>query len=116
MVVTRYVVPEAEAVSFRELAVDALDALAARPGCRTVNVGRATDDPTLWLLQSEWDGVGAYRRALSSYDVKARAVPLMYRAVDEPSAYEVVVTHGPDGRAETEPDRAPDASDAAPGR
>ena len=37
-----------------------------------------------------WEDVGAYRRALSSYDVKVTAVPLLSRAVDEPSAYEVV--------------------------
>ena len=35
--------------------------------------------------------VGAYRRALSSYDVKVGAVPLLSRALDEPSAYEAVV-------------------------
>ena len=33
---------------------------------------------------------GAYRRALSSYDVKLHAVPTLSRALDEPSAYEVV--------------------------
>ena len=34
--------------------------------------------------------MGAYRRALSSYDVKLHAVPTLSRALDEPSAYEVV--------------------------
>ena len=37
-----------------------------------------------------WENVGAYRRALSSYDVKLHAVPLLGRAIDEPSAFEVV--------------------------
>ena len=37
-----------------------------------------------------WEGPGAYRRALSSYDVKLRAVPVLGRALDEPGAYEVV--------------------------
>ena len=32
---------------------------------------------------------GAYRRALSAYDVKLDAVPLLSRALDEPSAYEI---------------------------
>jgi hypothetical protein len=53
-------------------------------------VGRNLDDPTLWLLTTRWENVGAYRRALSSYDVKLNAVPLLSRAVDEPSAYELV--------------------------
>ena len=54
------------------------------------SLARALDDPTLWVLTTRWDNVGAYRRALSSYDVKLQAVPLLSRAVDEPSAYEVV--------------------------
>ncbi|MGH8965474.1 MAG: antibiotic biosynthesis monooxygenase, partial [Actinomycetes bacterium] len=47
-------------------------------------------DPGLWVLQTRWENVGSYRRALSSYDVKVGAVPLLSRAVDEPSAYELV--------------------------
>ena len=42
------------------------------------------------MLVTTWENVGAYRRALSSYDVKLHAVPLLSRAIDEPSAYEVV--------------------------
>ena len=39
---------------------------------------------------TRWEHVGAYRRALSTHDVKVRAVPLLSSALDEPSAYEVV--------------------------
>ena len=42
------------------------------------------------MLQTLWAGPGAYRRALSSYDVKLHAVPVLGRAVDEPGAYEIV--------------------------
>ena len=48
------------------------------------------DDPELWVLTTRWQNVGSYRRALSAYDVKLTAVPLLSRAIDEPSAYEVV--------------------------
>ena len=64
--------------------------LAARPGYVEGQVGRNVDDPALWVLTTRWENVGAYRRALSSYDVKVHAVPLLSRALDEPSAYEVV--------------------------
>ena len=37
-------------------------------------------------------GVGAYRRALSSYDVKMTAPAVMAHAVHEPSAFEVVTS------------------------
>ena len=49
------------------------------------------DDPTLWTIVTRWENVGSYRRALSAYDVKLNAVPLLSRAIDEPSAYELVV-------------------------
>ena len=116
VVVTRYVVPEPEGPRFREQARDALDALQAQPGCRRGNVGRSMDDPTRWLLQTEWDTAGAYRRALSAYDVKVRAVPVMYHAVDEPTAYEALVEASPAGLVDTESDLAPGAGTAAPGR
>ena len=74
----------------------ALAILADKPGYVTGGVGRNVDDPTLWVLTTRWEHVGAYRRALSSYDVKMRAVPVLYRALDEPSAYEVVEGPGTD--------------------
>ena len=115
VVVTRYVVAPQDAAAFREQAREALDALQARPGCRRGHVGRSMDEPDRWLLQTEWDSVGSYRRALSSYDVKVRAVPVMYHAVDEPSAYEVLVAGSPDGLLDDESDRATDAGSAGPG-
>jgi hypothetical protein len=36
----------------------------------------------------EWENVGSYRRALSPYEVKLTAVPLLSLAIDEPTAYE----------------------------
>jgi len=106
VVVTRYVVPEAEGAAFGQRAREALDALRLQVGCRRGHVGRSMDEPQRWLLQSEWDTVGAYRRALSSYDVKVRAVPLMYLAIDEPTAYEALVEAGPDGLVDAVSDRA----------
>lgn len=99
LVVTRYRVPAAEAVDFRDRARAALRALAGQPGWRGGHIGRATDDPTLWVLTSEWENVGAYRRALSAYEVKVEAVPLLSRAIDEPSAFEVLTTVDRSARA-----------------
>jgi hypothetical protein len=89
---SRYRVPELEVVEFRGRAEDALAALANQAGFVRGHVGRNVDDPLLWTLSTEWVNVGAYRRALSSYDVKMRAVPVMLHALDEPSAYEVLAT------------------------
>lgn len=118
LVVTRFVVPEEAGEQFLADARRALAALAARPGYRSGRVGRAVDDPTAWLVQSEWDGVGAYRRALSAYDVKVDAAPLLGLARDEVSAYEVLVSDdGPTTAEVVDPSaRAVDADSAAPGR
>ena len=101
IVVTRYVVAPGEGPGFQQRASAALTALAARPGWRAGRIGRATDDGSLWTLVTEWDSVGAYRRALSGYDVKVHAVPLLSLAINEPSAYEVLVAqgHGAEGLA-----------------
>ncbi len=116
LVVTRYVVPAEEAEEFLGLAQQALEALAARPGCTGGRVGRAADDAALWTLTTTWTSVGDYRRALSAYDVKVRAVPLMYRAVDEPSAFEELITWSPStGTEHHEASRATDADTARPG-
>ena len=110
LVVTRYSVPTDEAGEFLDLARAALQALTARPGCTNGRVGRAVDDPTAWTLTTTWDSVGAYRRALSAYDVKLHAVPVMYRAVDEPTAFEDLLTWTPgSGLTEPEPALAADA-------
>ncbi len=86
--VNRFRVPEEEAASFRVDLERARAALAARPGHLESRIGRNVDDPGLWVLTSMWENIGSYRRALSAYDVKVNAVPVLYRAIDEPSAYE----------------------------
>jgi quinol monooxygenase YgiN len=91
IVVSRFRVTVAEAAAFRDDLERAHDALAARPGYLDGRIGRNVDDPELWVLTTTWEHVGAYRRALSSYDVKLTAVPVLSRALDEPSAYENVV-------------------------
>ncbi len=91
-VISRFRVPDggSEEQSFRSDAEAALEALSRRPGYVDGRLGRNLDDPSVWALSTTWADVGSYRRALSSYDVKVGAVPLLARAVDEPSAYEEV--------------------------
>lgn len=71
-----------------------LDGLGRCVGYLDGAVGRALDDPSLWVLQTRWANVGAYRRALSTYDIKLSVVPLLSNAVDEPSAYEIIAGEG----------------------
>lgn len=89
IVVNRFRVPEPDGEGFRVDLQKAHDALADRPGYLVGTIGRNVDDPELWVLATTWEHVGAYRRALSSYDVKLNAVATLSRSLDEPSAYEV---------------------------
>ena len=89
--------PGPDAADFLVRARAALAAFAARPGYLRGRVGRAADDPTVWVLTTEWEGVGAYRRSLGAYDVKVDAAPLLSLGRDEPSAFELL--HSDDAAA-----------------
>lgn len=106
LVVTRFTVPEGEGESFGRSARAALSALSGQPGYRGGRLGRAADDPTAWLITTEWDGVGAYRRSLSAYAVKLSAIPLLSRGHDEPTAFEVLYADGPGAPVARPSDRA----------
>lgn len=99
LVVTRFRIEPGEASSFLHQARAALTVLAGCPGWRSGNVGRALDDATLWLMTTEWQDVGSYRRALSAYEVKMTAEPLLAQALDEPTAFELLTATDPHGTA-----------------
>lgn len=92
-----------------ELGNHALTVLALRPGFVRGRLGRSTDEDGGWALVTEWESVGAWRRALSAYEVKVHATALLALAVDEPSAFEVLLSAEPGA----EPERF--ASDRADG-
>ena len=97
LVVSRFRVGDPERPAFLADAGRAVEALAAPPGCRAASIGQSTDESGLIAIRTEWSGVGAYRRALSAFDVKVNAIPLLSAAIDEPSAYELVHHWTPDG-------------------
>lgn len=75
----------------------ALSVLADSAGFRRGWIAQATDDADLVTVTTEWEGIGAYRKALSRFEVKAQVIPLLSTAVDEPSAYEAVVMRDESG-------------------
>lgn len=88
LTVTRYRVPRRSADEFRAQAQAAIDVLAARVGFVGATLGHNVDDPELWVLTTGWKDIGSYRRSLSGHESKLVVVPLLSRALDEPSAYE----------------------------
>ncbi|RKS73915.1 antibiotic biosynthesis monooxygenase [Motilibacter peucedani] len=89
--VTRHRVPVSEAAAFADAAQVAVDALAARPGFVSAQVGRCLDDAELWVLTSTWATIGAGRRAMSSGETRVALMPVMVSALDEPSAFDIAV-------------------------
>ena len=115
LVVSRFAVAATDA-EFPERVRAALAALAARPGFRRGHAGPSVQDPADWVLVTEWAGVGAYRRALGTYEVKLAATPLLAQARDDAGAYEVLIEADPTGVTGTATsDRASDADTAGPG-
>ncbi|MGW7686051.1 antibiotic biosynthesis monooxygenase family protein [Kribbella sp. NPDC054772] len=87
-VVIRFRVAESEQAGFGERLQAAVEVLGQQKGFVAARTGRNVDDPELLALTLEFENVGSYRRALSPFEVKMTAVPLLSEALDEPSAYE----------------------------
>ena len=85
---SRFRVDPADVESFVESAQAAIAVLALRTGFLTADLARNLDEPSLWTITTRWKDVGSYRRALNGYESKVAVVPLLSRAIDEPSAYE----------------------------
>lgn len=104
----RFTVAEGSEVQFRQAAQEALGLLATRPGYLRGQVGHAYDDPRLWCLFTEWESVGAYRRALGGIDMKVKLTPFLAQALDEPTAFEPAAVAEPGGSVAVTPsDRGP---------
>lgn len=112
--VTRHRVPANQADDFRAAAEAAVRLLRERPGFEAATVGRSTDDETLWVVATTWADVGSFRRALSSFEVKVGAVPLLASAMDEPTAFERLMVADAVSVRSRSSDRAADADRAGP--
>lgn len=111
LVITRHRLPLAGYPSTPDALAAARELLAVLAGLPGYNRGwltRAVDDPDLLVLAHEWEDVGSYRRALSAYEVKLRW-PFLQTAVDEATAFEVLVSRTPDTLLEQPSARGADA-------
>lgn len=87
------------APDFADRARTALEVLAQRPGYVRGALARSADDTAAWLLITEWQNVGSYRRALGSYEVKLHATALLAEALDLPTGFEALIDVAPGGTA-----------------
>lgn len=107
LVVTRFRV--SDRMEFAQQARRALAVLADSQGFVEGAIGQSTDETDLLIVTTRWQNVGAYRKALSRYEVKLDVVPLLSTAVDESSAFELVHLRVGSDVTDTESGRAADA-------
>ena len=111
MIVVTHFAGTDTAGDFPDRADTALAALADRPGYVRGELARSMDDPTDWVIVTEWVNVGAYRRALGAYEVKLAANALLSLAQDLPTAFETLLTiDAAGGRVASQSDRRVDDS------
>lgn len=97
IVVTRFQVVPEDAPDFEAHARELLTLLASRGGFLGARLARSADEPTLWVMTTEWDSAGSWRRSLSGNDAKLLAIPLLSRAIDEATVFEPLLTIDADG-------------------
>ena len=90
IVFNRFRVEPGDVDGFLTDAQAAIVVLEQRDGFVSADLGRNVDDPDLFTVTTRWQNVGSYRRALTGYESRVVVVPLLSRAVDEPSAYDDV--------------------------
>jgi hypothetical protein len=102
-VVIRFRVAGGDQAVFETRLAAAVEVLSRQRGFVAARAGRNADDPELLALTMEWQNIGSYRRALSPYEVKLAAVPLLSEAIDEPTAYEALDVGRDIGSATVDP-------------
>ncbi len=85
--IARFRLADGESEEFLAKLDAAHQALAACDGYLSGRIGINTDEPGLLAMITEWRNIGSYRRALSNYQVKVVAVPILALAIDEPGGY-----------------------------
>jgi hypothetical protein len=115
LVVTRHLVAPGERARFVERARLALATLAEQAGYMSGCLAQSTDDADSFIIETRWPDVGTYRRALSAFDVKVNAVPLLSSAHDESSAFEIVVNRTTTGESVNSSGLAEDAGEVGLG-
>lgn len=102
-------VAEDQLAAFEADAAAALASLCTRAGYRGSRLARSLDDPGTWVMITDWAGVGDYRRALGSTEVRLATASLLARAMPLPGAFEVLRSDGPDGVSSLPSDRSASA-------
>lgn len=91
-----------ENTKWNENARAALSILQKQGGFLSANIFHSADEPQRYLVQTDWQDVGSYRRALGSMDSKLGVWPFLADMKDEITAFENLFTMTADSSLEFE--------------
>lgn len=83
-------------------AKQAMHVLQERPGFISGSIFHNADSPERYLIKTDWNDVGSYRRALGSMEAKIGVWPFLANMRDEPTAFELLVDFKTDSVIEYE--------------
>lgn len=93
LLLCRFDVSDDHVADFISRAEHVLRLLTAQPGCDGGQLCRATEGSSSWVLSARFASVADYRRSMSGFEVREHVIALLSQArVDEPSAYESIIT------------------------
>ena len=91
-----------DSVSWKLEAKQAMNVLQGRPGFVSGNIFHNADSPERYLIKTDWNNVGSYRRALGSMEAKIGVWPFLANMRDEPTAFELLMDFTPESQTEYE--------------
>jgi hypothetical protein len=87
---------------WNENARSALVILQRQSGFISANIFHSADEPQRYLVQSDWQDVGSYRRAMGSMDSKLGVWPFLADMKDDITAFEKLFSMTGDSTLEFE--------------
>jgi hypothetical protein len=89
-----------DSVAWKMEAKLAMNVLQERPGFVSGSVFHNADSPERYLIKTDWNDVGSYRRALGSMEAKIGVWPFLANMRDEPTAFELLMDFSPESATE----------------
>lgn len=91
-----------DSIAWKLEAKEAMKVLQARSGFVAGSIFHNADSPERYLVKTDWQDVGSYRRALGSMEAKVGVWPFLANMRDEPTAFEMLMDFSPDSVIEYE--------------
>lgn len=100
----------------RDLVAEGLQVLGRQPGFVWGCAARSPDEPDQWVLAVRWDGAGAMRRGVGSYEARVALGLLQRFAVPGSGSFEILGEQVSVGYVAGSSELDPEADRSGPGR